>query len=309
MKSRIIFFYLLFIFLIGVLFFSYTSYTGYQATVRGQQSLLQRRKEGWLRLEAILERRVNNYNGVVGMVIRDLDTGWEISFNKDELIPSASLVKLPIMLSCLYASQDGKISLQNTVTFKPPDKVPGSKILGDAPVGSSFRVEDLIEPMITQSDNSATNMLIDYMGFEVLNYYFKKMGLKNTNIARKMMDFEERRGGQENYTTAEDMANLLEMLYRRDFLNKDISDRCLAILEQQKINDRIPRGLPRKNIIVAHKTGLERHVCHDVGIVFTPKGNFIICILVKHENRYAKYAKRFISNSTFLTYRYYQLFR
>ena len=132
------------------------------------------------------------------------------------------------------------------------------------------------------------------------------MGLRNTNIVRKMIDFQERREGIENYTTAEDMAFLLEGLYRNNLLNKDISKQCLLLLGQQKVNDRIPRKLPKDGIVIAHKTGLERHVCHDVGIVFTQKGNFLICVLIKHENKLAKPAKRFISDIALLTYNYYQ---
>ena len=78
------------------------------------------------------------------------------------------------------------------------------------------------------------------------------------------------------------------------------------LLGQQKVNDRIPRNLPKEGIAIAHKTGLERHVCHDVGIVYTPKGNFLICVLVKHENKLAKPAKKFISDIALLTYNYYQ---
>jgi beta-lactamase class A len=101
------------------------------------------------------------------------------------------------------------------------------------------------------------------------------------------------------------MAYLLEQLYYKKFLNKDISEKCLELLGQQKINDRIPRKLPRGTFVV-HKTGLERHVCHDVGIVFTNKGNFLICVLAKHESRFAKSTKKFISDVTLLTYDYYQ---
>ncbi|MCX5714605.1 MAG: serine hydrolase, partial [Candidatus Omnitrophica bacterium] len=57
---------------------------------------------------------------------------------------------------------------------------------------------------------------------------------------------------------------------------------------------------------IAHKTGLERHVCHDVGIVYTNKGNFLICVLAKHEDRFAKSTKKFISDIALLTYNYYQ---
>jgi beta-lactamase class A len=121
-----------------------------------------------------------------------------------------------------------------------------------------------------------------------------------------MMDFKERKEGEENYTTAEDMVYLLEKLYHNEFLNKNVSEECLAILGQQKINDRIPRKLPKTGIFIAHKTGLERSVCHDAGIVFTQKGNFLICILVRHEDRFARHAKRLISEIALLTFNYYQ---
>jgi beta-lactamase class A len=170
---------------------------------------------------------------------------WEIAFNEDTLIPSASLVKIPIMLSCFYAAEDGKISLKDAISLKSSEKVAGSRVLGKEPAGSVFTVEELFNPMITQSDNAAANILIDLLGLGTLNTYFKKMGLKNTNIARKMMDFKERREGEENYTTAGDMAYLLEKLYYKKFLNKGVSEKCLELLGQQKINDRIPRKLPR----------------------------------------------------------------
>ncbi len=306
MKKKIVFLVILFIVFVVGLFLSYNAYENYSQQIKSSQILLGKKKQTWQNLRDILEKKVTSFKGTISVVIEDLDSEWEIAFNKDKLIPSASLVKVPIMLSCFYAAQDGKISLKDTVTLKPSEKVSGSKILGKESVGSIFTVEELLNPMITQSDNAAANVLIDFMGFDTLNTYFKKMGLKNTNIARKMMDFEERREGEENYTTAEDMAYLLEKLYHGVFLNKNISERCLALLGQQKINDRIPRKLPKNGIFIAHKTGLEKYVCHDIGIVFTQKGNFLICVLVKHEHKRAGYAKKLIQDISLLTYQYYQ---
>ena len=304
MKTKKMFLFILFIVIIAASFFSYKIYKNHQNIAKGQ-IILDRREDDWLRLKLALENKVRHFNGMVGLVVEDLDTKREIAFNENALIPSASLVKVPIMLSCFYAAQDGKINLKDTISLKSSEKVAGSRVLGKKPAGSVFTVEELFNPMITQSDNAAANILIDFLGFDMLNSYFKKMGLKNTNITRKMMDFEERREGEENYTTAEDMTYLLEQLYYKKFLNKDVSEKCLKLLGQQKINDRIPRKLPRGTFVV-HKTGLERHVCHDVGIVFTDKGNFLICVLAKHEDRFAKHTKRFISDVTLLIYNYYQ---
>ncbi|MHB8155279.1 MAG: serine hydrolase [Candidatus Omnitrophota bacterium] len=304
-KKKVI---LIILFIVIGLFFLYKNYENRIHTIKNNQILLEKKRQAWLKLKDVLENKIRHFKGTVSLVVTNLDNNWEIAFNKDMLIPSASLVKIPIMLSCFYAAQDGKISLKDTIALKSSDKVSGSKVLGKDPAGSVFTVEELFNPMITQSDNVAANILIDFLGFDTLNSYFKKMGLKNTNIARKMMDFKERREGVENYTTAQDMAYLLEKLYYQKFLNKDVSEKCLKLLGQQRINDRIPRKLPKNGAFIAHKTGLERHICHDVGIVFTNKGNFLICVLVKHENKFAKPAKKLISNMALLIYNYYQSF-
>lgn len=305
MKIKTIFLAIALIFLGAALFITYRNYIGSPEARRGQVSLKAREK-AWLGLKKDLQNKVAHFKGTVGLVIKDLDTSREISFNKDTLIPSASLVKIPIMLSCFYAAQDGKIHLSDPARLSYTNRVSGSKVLGNKPVGSVFSVEELFHPMITQSDNAAANVLIDFLGFDTLNAYFRKMGLRDTNLARKMMDFKERREGGENYTTAQDMAGLLEGLYRKKFLSEEISDKCLNLLGQQKINDRIPKKLPKNGMFIAHKTGLERHICHDVGIVFTNNGDFLICVLVKHGNRFAMPAKKLISDIALLTYNYYR---
>jgi len=271
-----------------------------------EQYILNKKKEGWLRLKKNLENKIGNFKGKVGLVVEDLNTGWVISFNEDTLIPSASLVKIPIMLAYFYAAQEDKVNLKGNIKLKSFERVSGSKVLGRFPVGSQFMVEELFDPMITVSDNAAANALIDLLGFDTLNAYFKKMGLKNTNIARDMLDFRGRKEGEENYTTAADMAYILEKLYRRQFLNPEVSEKCLALLNQQKINDRIPKDLPKDEVSVAHKTGLERHICHDAGIVYTQKGNFLICVLVKHGNRFALPAKKLIADLALSAYNYYK---
>ena len=301
MKTKIILLIVSLVFLCTGAFFSYKIYQGYQAG-----KILEKRKEAWLSLEKKLEAKTLHFPGTVSIVIKDLATGWDITLNDTVLVPSASLVKIPIMLSCFYANQEGRVSFKDILILKGSDRVSGSKVLGDFPAGSRFTVEDLLDPMITQSDNSAANLLIGYLGFDTLNTYFKEMGLKNTNLARKMMDFAERRRGEENYTTAQDMAFLLEKLYHKDFLNKEVSEQCLILLSEQKINDRIPKKLPKDGTFIAHKTGLERNICHDVGIVYTQKGDFLICVLVKHNDKTAARSKKLISDIALLTYNHYQ---
>lgn len=283
-----------------------TGFFAYHAIVNYRQAL-EARKASWTALKEKVDKAVKNYKGDVSLVIKDLDTGWEIEHNKDMAVPSASIVKVPIMMAYFEAERKGKIDLNETIELKRSDRVGGSGVLKSALPGSRYKIEDLICLMTTQSDNTAANILIDRFGMDELGRYFSSFGLKHTNLSRKMMDFRSRKKGVENYTTAGDMAYLLEGLYRGRLLGKDASKRCSELLAGQQVNDRIPKRLP-PDTTVAHKTGLENGVCHDVGIVYTGKGDFLICVLTRHRYNSARATKRLISYLSLLTYQYYDGF-
>lgn len=262
-----------------------------------------RRKKAWGYLEKDILKATNNFKGNAGIVIKDLKRGREINLNQDKAFPSASLVKLPIMAACFYANSEGKINIKQALFLKNEHKVLGSGRLKELPSGTAMNIRYLIEMMVAESDNTATNMLIDLLGYDYLNTAFKKAGLNNTDIVRRMMDFKGRKNGKENFTTARDMAIILSKIYYGQLLNKLVSEECLGILKRQKMRDRIPAKLPL-NTTVAHKTGLEKRVCHDAGIVFTPQGDFLICVLVKHRDKTSKAAKEFISEVALTVYNY-----
>lgn len=258
----------------------------------------------WAQLEKDILRMLRDFRGELGFVIKDLRSGRAIVHDADKRFPSASMVKVPIMAACYKAAEEGRISLADVVTLKRTDKVRGSGTLRAAPAGTPVTVEKLIELMITGSDNTAANMLIDLLGFEYLRSAFKDFGLDQTNLSRKMMDFRSRAKGIENYTTPREMAEILEKIYRRTCVSPQASEKCLVCLRGQKVNDRIPRYLPRK-VPVAHKTGLENKVCHDAGIVFTDKGDVLICVLTEGDTG-ATIAKRMIARISVLVYRIYK---
>lgn len=262
----------------------------------------ERRKAGWSLLGQQLEKEILGFKGETGIVVRDITKGRMLSYGGDKKFPSASLTKIPIMVACFDAIRKNKIDPAQVLKLKQSDKVAGSGLLKDMPVGTPFSVEKLIELMICESDNTATNILIDKLGLDYLNACFKQIGLEDTNLSRKMMDFKSRRAGIDNYTSARDMALVLDKIYRKEF-GKEVSEKCMILLKKQKINNRIPAKLP-SGCVVAHKTGLEKNICHDVGIVFTAKGDFIICVLTKAAKN-TGIAKDFISKVAFDVYDYY----
>jgi len=292
MKKRILFFCLI----LSILLYS---------SFRVWNNLQVKRKIAWETLKGEIKKELDSFPGEAAILIKDLKRGNQISINQYHLFPSASLAKIPIMAACFYAVRDGKIELAEALRLEPPQRVSGSGNLKNSSPGAEFSVQKLIELMISESDNTATNMLIERLGFDYLNDCFKKLGLKNTNILRRMMDFESRKEGKENFTTVSDLAFLLEEIYHHRLINRRYSQMCLEFLKKQKIRDRIPAKLPEYTT-VAHKTGLEKGLCHDAGIIFTPKGDFLICVLTKHRAKTAKLAKGFIAQIALDTYNCYQ---
>ncbi len=269
-----------------------------------QRALFEKRKIGWEALRQKLANEISQFKGEAGIAIIDLETGWEFSHEKAQFFSSASLAKIPLMAACFLAADQGKIKLDRNIALKSSDKLTGSGVLKDMPAGATFRVERLIGLMIYDSDNTATNILTNMVGIDYLNNSFKAFGLKNTELSRKIADYKSRDAGFENYTTAEDMAMLLDKIYKRSLGNKNVSDQCVSMLKLTRMNDRIPKYLPPE-ITVAHKTGLENGVCHDAGIVFTLKGDFIIVVLTKHANSSSAPSKEFIAKVSLHAYKYF----
>lgn len=299
----------IYIFIGLLIFLAAGAYFGQQYYGRLQKAKQERliqeaRQVSWRQVQQRIKNEISQFKGEVGIAIIDLETGWEFSHEKAQLFPSASLAKIPLMAACFLAADQGRIKLNHNIALKSSDKLTGSGVLKGMPVGTTFSVEKLIGLMIYDSDNTAANIVTNLAGIDYLNSAFKSFGLKNTDLSRKIADYQSRDNGIENYTTAEDMAMLLDKIYRRSLGNKNVSDQCISMLKLTRMNDRIPKYLPLE-ITVAHKTGLENGVCHDAGIVFTHKGNFIIVVLTKHANSNSAPSKEFIAKVSLHAYKYF----
>jgi len=299
-----------FLFIIPVLLLGAGGYFGLQYYVKFQKAKQERivyeaRKAAWKELQQRVKNEISQFTGEAGIAIKDLQTRWEFSYEKAKLFPSASLAKIPLMAACFLAADHGRIKLDRNIALKLSDKLTGSGVLKDMPAGTTFSVERLIGLMIYDSDNTATNIVTNLVGIDYLNKTFKSFGLKNTDLSRKIADYRSRDKGIENYTTAEDLALLLDKIYQRKLGNKNVSNQCISMLKLTRMNDRIPKYLPPE-ITIAHKTGLENGICHDAGIVFTRKGDFIIVVLTKHANANSAPSKEFIAKLSLHAYKYFE---
>jgi beta-lactamase class A len=258
----------------------------------------------WQNLSLKLRSEINRFRGISGIFIRDLKFGFEFTHNENELFPSASLAKIPIMAAAFKAEHEGILDLGLEVRLNNSDKMPGAGTLKSMSAGTVFTFKELLRLMVSISDNTATNMVTRVLGIEYINDAINEFGLQNSRLNRRVADYEARDRGIENYTTPRDMAIILDDMYRGKLVSEEASQDCLELLLDPRSRDRIPKYLP-ENIRAVHKTGLERGVCHDAGIVFDPGGDFLICVLTGHSNPNSVPSKNFIARIALLVYERY----
>jgi len=259
----------------------------------------------WDELTDKLRILSDNYKAKVGIYLKDLKTKKTWEYNADRLFRSASLIKLPIMIAVMDAVERGKISLDTELVITNRERMDGSGSLKWARDGTRLSVLEIVYRMVTESDNTATRLLIDRFGVDYFKSYFKQIGLAYTNITLEGMDLTSGRVVKENYTTPREMGYLLEKIYNKEAVSKNMSEMMLDILKRNKSHSRIRKGVPL-TWEVGHKTGLLRKSCSDVGIIFSPKGDYIIAVLLDDVVSYRS-GKDFIAKIAKATSDFYRI--
>lgn len=222
--------------------------------------------------------RLQNFSGEVGFYYKNLQTNEIIEYNEEKSMLAASLIKLTVLVEVFNQIDKGILKKDDEFITNDNDKVPSCGALNYMHSGLKITIKDLYTLMIILSDNYATNILIDILGIENINKTIKDINLKKTILNRKMFDEEKSSKGIENYTSAKDMGILLEKMYSGELVNKNYSKEMMDVLKNQRLNGKIPFFLhsEKEKIEIAHKTGEDNNITHDVGIVFA-KEPFIIC--------------------------------
>ena len=206
--------------------------------------------------------------------------GCGVGVNEGLIFESASLIKVLILAEVLRRVDSGEISLKQRTEVRREDVVDYSEMVRGATVRDGFTVERLAEGMITISDNTATNVLIDLVGMENINSLARDFHMTHTKLGRKMMDFRSRSAGNHNLTSAADMVTLLGAIWGGGLLSPRSRTSALGMLEGQRSVTNIPAALPPGSR-VAHKTGELGDIEHDAGIVVLPGRSFALAILTR----------------------------
>lgn len=249
-----------------------------------------------------IDSLIKNYSGTAAICVKNMKTGENFFYNENEVFPSASLIKLVVMGEVLRKADKGEITLDDKILVSDDIIVRGDGILKYLDPGHKFSVRELITLMIIISDNTAANVLIDLAKIDDVNKFSKDLGLNNTVLNRKMMDFKAAKEGKENVTSAADICTLLEKIYSGDLVSQSASKFMIDTMKRQRVNGRIDMFLP-EGIVLAHKTGTLDKLEHDAGILYGDKSDCVMCILTKNGKTNGQ-CRRFIGNAAEAFYKF-----
>ncbi len=244
-----------------------------------------------------------------GLAIWHIESDTRLDVNGDEPFPMASTFKIPILATACQQLTEGLISLDSRLPLADEDKSLGSGILPYFESGLQPTFRDLLTLMIIISDNTATDMVVDYLGgAAVIEGYMHELGLTDiffklnckdllryafppqvadmpvaelvkwaaqNDVLRDGLCFSK--GPENNVSTANAMNALLHLLHG-DLFPAELRAVAFEILHKQQFNVRISRFLPL-GTKVAHKTGTIGGIRNDCGIISLGEANHVILTL------------------------------
>ena len=223
--------------------------------------------------KARFEKRIadisSRVDGVVGYSIMDLTSGDRMGHLERETFPTASTIKLAIVYELFKQAEEKTVRLDEMVTLDRRQAVGGSGVLFE--MGTpTLSIGDYAVLMVTLSDNTATNILIDRLGMAKIATRMQGLGLSGTKLRRHMMDTAAAKRGDENVSTPDEIVRLLQAMH------EGMPD-AIALLKKPKEN-RLRKGLP-EGVASADKSGELEGVRVDAGIVFAKNRPYVLCVM------------------------------
>lgn len=244
-----------------------------------------------------IERIVAEAGGRWGIVVEELHESGEAgtaggerfryALNEHDPFYAASVIKVPIMAAAYVAADRGRFRFSDRVVLRPEDQVLGSGVLHALTPGTEWTVADLVTLMIIVSDNTATNMVIDLVGADLIRETMARHGMVNSRFYNKLMVIPAELEGR-NTITAADVVALYRAMARGEIVSWDACRRMVETLKKQQFTHGIGGLLPEASdepvgalppCEIATKSGWVTGIVHDTGFVFLPGRSFAMAFL------------------------------
>ncbi|MGA8109631.1 MAG: serine hydrolase [Acidobacteriaceae bacterium] len=257
-------------------------------------------------LTSQLRQQIQGFHGKVALYAKDLVTGQTVSIDADQPVPTASVIKLGVLYTALEQIRAGRVHFDDPLTLTKEDQVPGSGVLLFFDTPLHLTLKDALTLMIAESDNSATNLVIDHLGLKAIDDELTAappagLDLKNTYLYKKVfrpaegpMPPDQPKFGL-GKTTPREMASIMERFATCNLgpapspaagaapipSDQDLCHAVIHMLKVQSDREMIPRYLEKLDTTegesaIGDKIGTLDHVRNDVAVVYTKHGTLIL---------------------------------
>jgi beta-lactamase class A len=234
-------------------------------------------------LDSQIRAEIAPFKGKVYLFAKNLDTGQTFSYNGDERVRTASTIKIAVMIEAWGRVAEGKAKWTDELVLTRAARYSGSGILPEMSDGLRLSLQDCVRLMMLLSDNTATNMVLDYLGTDSVNERMNALGFKNTRLMRRVGSGGETIAGKlpENKpfglgaTTPHEMVDILEELERGQIINPAASKEMIDLMKREQARFAIGRTIPDA---VATKYGALDALRSCVGIVYSKQGRIAMAI-------------------------------
>jgi len=230
----------------------------------------------WGNLEQLIDRAESG-GGTVGISI-SASNGLSFGYNEQRMFKAASTVKIPIMIQIFRRIDRGELTLDQEYTVTSGVHTMGSGVLHEMHDGLVVTIQDLLYLMMSISDNTATNILIDMAGMDDVNATMRELGMEKSTLGRKMQGKAASGKQSENWAAPAEYADLVQKLLAGEAASPESCEKMVAILEQQQNGRRIGRYIPEEGVRWGSKTGSITGVTNDVGFVTSSAGTVVVSV-------------------------------
>ncbi len=236
------------------------------------------------KLQAKIQEAISGYHGDIGIYVKNLRTGKTVFINADSIFPTASIVKVPILLGVMSKIHNGELKYDSSFTYKDSLLYAGSDILGSFKSNEKIVLKKIIMLMLTTSDNTASLWLQSIAGTGTrINAILDSLGLRNTRVNSRTPGRENNRTqygwGQ---TTPREMGAIFEKIYRNEIFSPVACERMMRCLGRNYWDENEAISQIPPTIEVFSKNGCVNASRSEAMIVNAPQNPYVFCIFTKN---------------------------
>jgi beta-lactamase class A len=252
-------------------------------SLSAQTSQLSSKKPADVALDSRVKAELANFKGKVSLFAENLDTGETYALGADDRVRTASTIKIAVMVEAFARVAEGKAKWTDELVLTKAARYAGSGVLPELSDGLRLTLRDCVNLMMVVSDNTATNMVLDYLTTDAVNARMDSLGFKQIRILRRVGSGGESKEGkiEDNkrfglgVATPREMVMLMEKLERGEIVNPAVSKEMIDLMKREQSHYAIGRTLDAP---MATKYGALDHLRSAIGIIYSKKGRIAMAI-------------------------------